>query len=275
MRHTVCMPASQTGISWATHTWNCITGCTPCSEACSRCYARRLSERYQRNPRLKGKYRNGFEVTLHWDELNVPARWRTSKRVFVNSMSDTFHEKVPLDFIERIVNAVAFRQDSIFFFLTKRPERMKEFFDWYTGLYPGSAQEIMERNLGNLWLGVTTENQRRADERIPVLLDTPAAHRFISCEPLLREVNVRPYLGPGKIEWVICGGESGPRFRPMKPIWARELLNQCLLADARFHFKQHSGYRPGKDPYLGGIVGGGIVGGVEFKDAPPFEEDSP
>lgn len=234
----------KTKIEWATHTWNPVTGCTPISEGCEHCYAARMAKR------LAGRcgypkddpFRPG---TFHADKLNDPLKIKTPSMIFVCSMGDLFHESVDVDVIFKIFEVIDKASHHTYLLLTKRPETMRSFFEitgeWDQSLWP------------NLWLGVTAENQARADERIPILLSIPAAVRFVSVEPMLGPVDlnragaiwadmngsIRPeYQQPCRtIDWVICGGETGPGARPMHPDWARSLRDQCKSASVPFFFK--------------------------------------
>jgi protein gp37 len=204
---------------------------------------------------LDRHYRNGFNPTVHYDRIEYPLRWRKPHRVFVCSMGDLFHESLLTSDINMVLNAIA-RAGSqhTFMILTKRPARMNMVIE--------SSIIWSTKPLDNVWLGVTAENQARADERIPILLQTPAAHRFVSIEPMLEPIRLHSEA-LGNIEWVICGGESGPGHREMDPNWARDIRDQCVLADVPFHFKQHSGPRPGWKPQLDGM---------SYQAKPPFTE---
>lgn len=228
--------ADKTGISWTDATWNPVTGCSKVSPGCANCYAETLSLRLQRmgNP----KYTQGFAVTLHPDALGMPASWRKPRRIFVNSMSDLFHRDVP-DWMLRRVWAEMLKHDRhTYQILTKRPHRM----------------ELKIRRLElplapHIWLGTSVESQRFADSRIPPLLSIGGPGvRFLSCEPLLGKVTLTDYLGPGGVNWVIAGGESGPGYRPCDPYWVQWLRDQCRVASIPFWFKQWSGSRPAKRP---------------------------
>lgn len=236
-----------TAIEWAEETWNPTTGCDRISPGCAHCYALTLAKRlkamgqprYQKDGgRASGP---GFGLTLHPDVLMKPLSWRTPKRVFVDSMSDLFHEDVPFDFIDQVFAVMALTPQHTYQVLTKRPERMRKYLqnsgpdleleDAYQNLAAEMEQEAgrLPWPLPNVWLGVTVENQRWADERIPILLDTPAAVRFLSCEPLLGPVKlthidlhdshptmyqVNALTDVAKLDWVIVGGESaGPEYR--------------------------------------------------------------
>ncbi len=251
---------TETKIEWADRVWNPVTGCTKVSEGCRNCYADRLARR------LAGRcgYPKDapFRVTLHPEKLDDPLRWKKPARVFVNSMSDLFHKDVPFEFIDRVFAVMAEAHRHTFIVLTKRPERMLEYmsgdrysarrvFDLTSGL-AGKFDCDLYWPLPNVWLGVSAENQASADERIPLLLQTPAAVRFVSCEPMLGPINLSPWVDPRlnvinrpqKLDWLICGGESGPGARPMNPDWARSLRDQCQAAGVSFYFKQWGEWWP-------------------------------
>jgi protein gp37 len=166
----------------------------------------------------------------------MPYRWKKPRAVFVCSMSDLFHPLVPEEFIVRVFDSAIACYTHLFLLLTKRPERMR---DTMTARCAGRNVNDPPRNI---WLGVTAENQEAADKRLPVLAETPAVKRFVSCEPLLEAV----HLDLRGIDWVIVGGESGPNHRPMQPEWARGLRDQCKQAGVAFYFKQQSALRPGQ-----------------------------
>lgn len=272
-------------ISWTDATWNPVTGCTKVSAGCKNCYAERVSKRTfagqeelvhpegatDYEPYLRP--RRFTDVRCHPERLDQPLRWRKPRRVFVNSMSDLFHEDVPDEFIAAVFGVMAAASSHTFQVLTKRPERMRQWFEWIAGgeMAPDLAAQRLAFDAGcamafqrylhpmkgtyrsfpwplpNVWLGVSVENQETADERIPVLMDTQAALRFVSCEPLLGPIDLGQsgVFGHRWLDWVIVGGESGPRYRPMSAAWARSLLDQCREAEIPFFFKQVSGPRPG------------------------------
>ena len=219
-----------TKIEWASESWNPVTGCTPISEGCRYCYAKRMANR------LRGRYGypkdDPFKVTIHPDRLDQPLKWRKPKRIFVVSMGDLFHEDVKYDWIRSILFTMyGGGRHHAYLILTKRPERMYDFFKHNMPDY---------WPLSNVWLGVTCENQHAADERIPILLQIPATVRFVSCEPLLGEIDFSHLPESGaELDWVIVGGESGPGARPMHPDWARSVRDQCQSAGVPFFFKQH------------------------------------
>jgi len=226
--------AQKTTIEWTEVTWNPVTGCDRVAAGCDNCYALALSKRlkamgaakYQKdgNPVTSGP---GFGVTIHPKALDQPRRWRSPKTVFVNSMSDLFHAKVPVSFVRDIFDVIRETPQHTYQALTKRSHRMARLadqLDWPT----------------NLWMGVSVEDATVTD-RIDDLRQVPAAVRFLSCEPLLSAL---PGLDLAGIHWVIAGGESGPNHRPMDPAWVADIRDQCLEADVPFFFKQWGGRTP-------------------------------
>ena len=216
--------ADKSHIEWTEATWNPVTGCSKVSAGCKNCYAERLALRLQAMG--NGRYRNGFKLTLHQDLVQLPKRWRESRVIFVNSMSDLFHEQVPLDFIQRVFATMRECPQHTFQILTKRSARLRQLadeLDWPT----------------NVWMGVSVEDARVL-HRITDLQQTPAAVRFLSCEPLIGPLDNLPLEG---IHWVIVGGESGPGARPMKIEWIRTIFRQCRKARVPFFFKQWGGVR--------------------------------
>ena len=297
--------SSGSGIEWTEATWNPVTGCTRVSAGCDHCYAVTMTHRLEAMERAR-RPRNGTEngrkakpgekyvgltvvnprgdrhfngnVKTHEAALEIPLRWRKGRRIFVNSMADLFHEKVPFDFIDRVFAVMALCPQHTFQVLTKRPERMAEYMGVHVGIcgvrrfdrfkesgrhgavmgsahfqIPGGEEADFDWPLPNVWLGTSVENQAAADERIPHLLKCPAAVRFLSVEPILGPVDLSaffggPYVGlPGDvvhasynfgIGWVICGGESGANARPFDVAWARSLREQCKAAGVPFFMKQ-------------------------------------
>lgn len=242
--------AGKSTIEWTEATWNPVTGCDRVSAGCDNCYAQTLAKRlkamgnarYQRDgdPRTSGP---GFGVTLHEDVLDVPFRWRNPRTVFVNSMSDLFHDEVPDDFIRKVFDVMVANERHTFQVLTKRSRRLARL-----------ALELPWPS--NVWVGVSVENDRytfRADH----LRGVDAAVRFLSVEPMLGPV---PSLDLVGIDWVICGGESGPSHRPIDPSWARELRDRCEAADVPFFFKQWGG-RTSK-------IGGRMLDGQVWDEMP-------
>ena len=273
-----------TRIEWTDAVWNPVTGCTKISQGRAHCYAERQARRFSGMNGYPAD--EPFKVTLHPDTLDLPLRWRKPRRIFVSSMSDLFHPDVPDEFIDQVFTTMALCSQHTFQILTKRPERMAAYIN-------GMRRETIESYgetfidiprlqstpdawpLPNVWLGVSVEDQQAADERIPLLLQTPASVRFVSAEPLLGSVDVRPYL-PQRLyvcqkcgeevddtaldhndrhaycggtlddngttddglDWVIASGESGLGARPMEVDWARSLRDQCQAAGVAFLFKQ-------------------------------------
>ena len=236
-----------TKIEWAEKTWSPVTGCSKISLGCNNCYAERMSKR------LRGRCGydadEPFKVALHPNRLEEPLRCSKPSTIFVCSMGDLFHPEVPFAYIERVFNIMLHAPQHTFLVLTKRPRTAKMFLD------PNLRSDVFKHwPLPNVWLGVTAENQEMADERIPVLLQIPAAIRFVSVEPMIGQADIDSYLIVGAdrlgsnmrkgIDWVICGGETGPKARPMHPDWARSLRDQCQTAGVPFFFKQHGEWEP-------------------------------
>lgn len=273
-------------IEWTDEVWNPTTGCDRVSDGCTHCYALTMAKRlkamgsakYQTDgdPRTSGP---GFGLAMHEDVLTLPLRWLKPRRVFVNSMSDLFHPRVTDAFLARVFAVMARAPQHSFQLLTKRPARMLSVLG-YDGLRlmeaapdDDTAQALYEQwPLPNVWVGVSVEDQQTADSRIPDLVETPAAVRWVSVEPLLGPVNLAPYLkvwqphpgapyervydldraGPDPrqaslLDWVVVGGETAPRARaarPMHPDWARTLRDQCTAAGVGFFFKQWGAWAP-------------------------------
>jgi protein gp37 len=216
--------SNTTSIEWTEATWNPVTGCSHISAGCAHCYAERFALRLQAAG--MPKYKNGFEVTTHEKELLTPQGWRKPHDVFLCSMGDLFHEKVPSGFIQRVFDVMKSCRQHRFQVLTKRSARLKEL---------GHILPWPD----NVWMGVTVEDALNM-RRIADLVATPAKVKFLSVEPLLSDVGHLPLDG---IDWVIVGGESGPRARPMKKEWVLSIKNQCELAYVAFYFKQWGGTR--------------------------------
>ncbi|MDE2020254.1 MAG: phage Gp37/Gp68 family protein [Patescibacteria group bacterium] len=285
---------NKTGIEWTDATWNPVTGCSKVSQGCKNCYAEALFHR----PYPGRKF---TDVRIHPERLDWPLRWRGSpkakaegrpSRIFVNSMSDLFHDHVPMNFIAAVYLAAAMRPDLIFQILTKRAENMLSFNMqkkaylhtllkngiWRgaergdTNLLVNLPQEMemklrlvdgdpaLDESLPNVWLGVSVEDQQTADERIPLLLQTPAVVRFVSYEPALGPVDLSPFfpldltlpsdtsLSHNKwrkigVDWIIAGGESGPHARPAHPDWFRSVRDQCQADGVPFFFKQWGAWK--------------------------------
>ena len=209
-------------IEWTEVTWNPVTGCSKISHGCKHCYAERMSKRL--HAMGMKKYRNGFDIAIHHETLDEPLRWKKPKLVFVNSMSDLFHEDVPDEFIHSVFGAMNRASQHTFQVLTKRPERVESLnseLNWAS----------------NIWLGVSIESERWL-HRLDTLLLTDAQTKFLSLEPLLAPL---PNLDLNGVHWVIVGGESGPGARPMSADWVRDIRNKCLTSEVPFFFKQWGG----------------------------------
>jgi protein gp37 len=270
--------ADKTGIQWTDATWNPLVGCSLVSPACSNCYAMAQAHRIQRmtpSTHYVGTTKlvndkpvwTGVVKQAPEHALLAPLRWKKPRKIFVNSMSDLFHESVPDAWIDRIFAIMALCPQHTFQVLTKRAKRMREYMTKLDtpariatdGLCEATidfpTRECLVFNatwpLPNVWLGVTAEDQARADERLDDLQDTPAAVKFVSIEPDLGSVDLEKWLFVGPeggidfaysqsrmLDWIICGGESGPGARPMHPDWARSLRDQCAAAGVPFFFKQ-------------------------------------
>lgn len=319
----------KTNIEWTDATWNPIRGCSRVSEGCRNCYAETVANRFN-GPGLpyegliaSGGQWNG-QIKLVPEQLEQPLRWTRPRKIFVNSMSDLFHENVPFEYIAAVFAVMSVTTRHTYQVLTKRPQRMVEFFQWALqqqdddgawqplrpDVFPSDAFFAGDRifdhfpawinwqtcgydNCGpawpykNVWLGVSVEDQATADERIPLLLQTPAAVRWISAEPLLGAIDLwwaltrfwpemvggflqRGHFSPGAetllpIDWVVVGGESGTGARAMHPDWARSLRDQCAAAGVPFLFKQWGewGFEPypnrGMIPYEGVSAGSDVL----------------
>ena len=205
-------------------TWNPVTGCTKISQGCKHCYAERMARRLEAMG--SDRYRNGFNVTLHPDLLDVPRRWRQARIVFVNSMSDLFHDDIPLAYIQRVFATMRDCPHHTFQVLTKRSERLAK-----------QAPQLPWPN--NVWMGVSVEDAR-VIHRVADLQSVPAAVRFLSLEPLIGPLEALPLEG---IHWAIVGGESGPRARLLRKEWVTSIFRQCRAARVPFFFKQWGGVR--------------------------------
>jgi protein gp37 len=215
---------AQSTIEWTEMTWNPTTGCDKISAGCKYCYAEVMARRLQ----AMGleKYATGFDLAIHEDELNTPYTWKKPKVVFVNSMSDLFHKDVPISFIQRVFRVMNENPQHVFQVLTKRADVLR---------YYDSEGRLNWSH--NIWMGVSVENNKVVD-RIDLLRETKARVKFLSCEPLIGPL---PNLNLTGIDWVIVGGESGRRPRPMKPEWVADIKDQCLAAGVPFFFKQWGG----------------------------------
>src|SRR6202521_215496 len=219
--------ATNSHIEWTDATWNPVTGCTKISPGCKHCYAERLSKRLKAMG--QANYRDGFKLSLQPQMLELPLRWKTPKRIFVNSMSDLFHEDVPMDYIKQVFDVMALAHWHQYQILTKRSDRVFE----------------LSRKLNwvpQIWMGVSVETEKYT-HRIDDLRKTGAHVKFLSLEPLLGPLGKLNLRG---IDWVIVGGESGPRARPIDPGWVTEIRNQCVLEGVPFFFKQWGGVQKSK-----------------------------
>lgn len=286
-------------IEWTEKTWNPVVGCSKISPGCAHCYAETMANRLKgmalkdiadgTDPGRKRHYIDAIDDKGRWtgkmipvpESLDDPLRWKKPQMIFVNSMSDLFHEDLPFDFVDQVFATMYAATWHTFQILTKRPDRMLEYFQsdpiprigtrafqQWTRYEPTKAADNLLTNadivgdvaqmwpLLNVWLGTSCENRWAADQRTPFLIECPAAVRFLSCEPLLgpivfadvtRRADVVSQLGKkalNGINWVICGGESGHNTRPMHPDWPRSLRDQCQAADVPFFFKQWGEWAP-------------------------------
>jgi len=248
---------AQSKIEWTEAVWNPVTGCTKVSAGCKNCYAETIAKRFWDE-------RKFTDVICHQDRLGQPLRWKKPRMIFVNSMSDLFHEDVPFEFIRLVFGIMYSVQQHTFQILTKRPERMLEFMERENSVL-GIAK--------NIWLGVSVENQKTADERIPELLRIPTVVRWISAEPLLGEIDLTKYLfkdrrfdenkrGWGNIDWVVVGGESGPKARECNLKWIEFIVDTCHFNNVPVFVKQLGSkpYWTGKDFYVPTVKAAGIQG---------------
>ena len=279
---------SNSGIAWTEKTWSPVTGCTKVSAGCKNCYAEREVEgRWSKNPKSVFFGRAFTDVQVHENQLMAPMKWKEAHRIFVCPRGDLFHESVSFEFLDWVFATMALASQHTFQVLTKRPERMLEYIAKHTqdGVMVRAARDVLTTTmpmpkghqiqpfqwpLPNVWLGVTVENQEAADERIPLLLQTPAAVHWISVEPMLGAVSCtvpfdgnrvdmlqREFPGHPNLHWVVSGGESGPNARPMHPDWARGLRDQCAAVAVPFLFKQWGEWGP-HQARAGGDEGGDL-----------------
>lgn len=241
-----------TKIEWTEKTWNPISGCTKVSAGCAHCYAADVAKRFWGD-------RPFSAVQFHPERILQPLRRKKSTMYFVNSMSDLFHDAVDEDQLDQIFAVMALTPHHTYQVLTKRPGRMLEYFgdkdllnrwarsavdlDVWEDIGVLSAWTAIASDYPppNVWMGVSVENQKTANERIPLLLETPAAVRFLSCEPLLEHVDLNPHVGGNCFDWVIVGGESGHKARPFSVDWARSIVAQCRDANVPVFVKQLGG----------------------------------
>jgi protein gp37 len=213
---------AQSSIEWTEMTWNPTTGCDKVSAGCKYCYAEAMTRRLQ--AMKVDKYKDGFKLRVHPEALQIPYTWKSSKVVFVNSMSDLFHKDVPFSFIQQVFEVMNDNPQHVFQVLTKRSDLLLKYSDRLKWGH-------------NIWMGVSVENEKVMD-RIDDLRRTGARVKFLSCEPL---IGALPGMKLGGIDWVIVGGESGRKPRPMKEDWVLDILDQCKHAEVKFFFKQWGG----------------------------------
>lgn len=237
--------SEKTLIEWTEATWNPVSGCTKISRGCENCYAERFSERFRG---VKGHpFEQGFDLRLWPDRLHYPLHWRRPRRIFVNSMSDLFHKDIPERFIDQVFDTMESADWHTYQILTKRSSILREFVN---------RRYAHSRCPPHIWLGVSVEDFQ-AMSRVEHLRQTRASVRFLSVEPLIGPIGK---MDLHDIQWVIVGGESGPRFRPMRAEWAIEVRDQCKDQDVAFFFKQWGGIRP--------KAGGNLLDGRKWQQFP-------
>ncbi len=223
--------SAKSTIEWTESSWNPVRGCDKVSPGCQKCYAETFSERWRG---IEGHpFQQGFDLRLVSEKLHEPIKWKKGRKIFVNSMSDLFHPGVPVEYIERVFDVMIQAPQHTYQILTKRHERMRD-------MMKGPLNRFAE--YPHIWLGVSAENERYGLPRIVELTETPAAVRFVSCEPLLGEINLFACPRIREINWVIVGGESGDGCRPMDIEWARSLKDQCMEAGIAYFLKQLGGF---------------------------------
>ena len=272
----------KTKIEWCDATWNPTSGCSHVSEGCRHCFAESIAHRFQKDFKPWTAPNAAHNVRLHAERLEIPLRWRKPRRVFVNSVSDLFHEQVPNAFIDGVFGIMLTAENHTFQVLTKRHKRMQEYLTRRSNLSGGP--------LPNVWLGVSAEDQKTFDERTKYLLQTPAAKRFVSLEPLLEPIILDDgafggghtaltteidHLEDTKLDWVIVGGESGPGARPMKLEWVRSIRDQCLSVGVPFFFKQWGAWKPIRETMgsyrlerVGKKAAGNVLDGRTWEEMP-------
>ena len=241
----------KTAIEWTNATWNPVTGCTKISAGCDRCYAERIAERFRG---VAGHpFESGFDLTLRPERLRQPLAWRRPRMIFVNSMSDLFHKKVPREFVDAVFETMERADRHVFQVLTKRSSRMR---DYVNARYRSTAPP------GHIWMGVSVEDGTKLS-RVRHLRDTTAEVRFLSLEPLIGPTESLDLTG---IHWAIVGGESGPGARPMESEWVIRIRDRCLAFGIPFFFKQWGGTTP--------KAGGRLLEGREWNEWPRTIRDS-
>lgn len=257
---------SRSSIEWTMEVWNPTTGCNKVSPGCKNCYAEKMHNRLVNNPKMKDKYTRPFldGAFPHEGSLYLPINWKKPKTIFVNSMSDLFHENLSDEFIAKVFLIMVLCRQHTFQVLTKRADRMFRFMNKTAEEFAELiSNAVYETDLGskedneqdtlcaqtfnyivdhfplpNIWLGTSCENQATAMERIPYLMDTPAAIRWISAEPLLGPINFNHVDGADKLDWIVVGGESGPKRRLFDTDWARQIRDYCQEMKVKFFMKQ-------------------------------------
>jgi len=237
--------ADNSAIEWTDATWNPVTGCTQITAGCDNCYALRFAERFRGVP--GHPFESGFDLTLRPERIGQPLTWRRSRMIFVNSMSDLFHKAVPREFVNQVFDTMERADWHVFQVLTKRSSLMRDYLRSRYADRPAPE---------HIWLGVSVE-EARAKSRVSHLRAAPAGVRFLSVEPLIGPVGEIDLSG---IHWVIVGGESGPRARPMEAAWVRDIRRQCEEQQVAFFFKQWGGIRP--------KAGGRSLDGREWNEMP-------
>ena len=242
-----------TKIQWTQEVWNPVTGCNKVSEACDNCYAEVMAKRLSGMPGSKEKYKNGFKVTLHPESLEQPLKWDKPRMIFVCSMGDLFHDKVPSTYIDQVIDVIKRTPQHTYQILTKRSEHMAMYF-------VAESESVPD----NVWLGVTCESSRHYKRVYDLQCITDAKVKFLSCEPLLGDMSDLPLDG---INWVITGGESGPKARRTPVEYFRNLRNRCVNAGVSFFFKQWGAWGPDgvkRSKYANGA----LLDGEEWKQMP-------
>lgn len=279
--------SAKSAIEWTDATWNPVTGCTKVSQGCKNCYAEREWPRLQHLPAYTG--RAFTDVRCHPDRLGEPLRWRKPRKIFVCHNADLFHETVSDDFIFNVFQTMGTAFWHQYQILTKRPERMHDVLPHISARLQNEGRAPLGAAWKQIWIGVSVEDQATVDERIPLLLQTPAAVRWISAEPLLGPILLRvPFDGahvnalrgaaPGipRLDWIVCGGESGSKARTMRPNWVRSLRDQCQAAGVSFFFKQWGEWVPDSNQIgeaiwmtrLGKKTAGRLLDGREWNEYP-------